>query len=109
MDKQYKQRLYNSFYEFEEYLPEEFLEAIKNKTLFDDKTLMEKFETWCMNQIENYNEALKASYEKRSDIEKNLMSLLGVYLSNHFMMVRFYMQNSVAKTLFYSWIWALVS
>ena len=68
MDKQYKQRLYNSFYEFEEFLPEEFLEAIKNKTLFDDKMLMIKFETWCMNQIENYNQALKASYEKRSDI-----------------------------------------
>ena len=68
MDNQYKQHLYNSFYEFEEFLPEEFLDAIKNKTLFDNETIMKEFETWCMTQIENFNQALKASYEKRTDI-----------------------------------------
>ena len=60
--------MYNSYYEFESYLPGKFFEAIKNKTLFDDAMLMNEFEIWCKSQIESYNRAGKAIYEKRSDI-----------------------------------------
>jgi hypothetical protein len=60
--------LYNSFYEYENYLPVKFFEAIKNKTLFDNEILMNEFEAWCKSQIESYNRAGKAIYEKRSDI-----------------------------------------
>lgn len=62
--------MYNSFYEYESFLPVKFFEAIKNKTLFDTEKLMNEFEAWCMTQIENYNQALKASSDKCADIVK---------------------------------------
>lgn len=62
--------MYEDLNRYECFLPDKFLEAIKNKTLFDDEMLMNEFEKWCKSQIESYNRAGKAIYEKRSGIVK---------------------------------------